>query len=108
MRLTPLAVLALTGCTCTFTADNGIKYHSHSNLFAPNVTVVELPDGTMHVLAGSSTIGQLAGPAAVAYAGHKVGEGLKESGDITEVSASATQSQDQGQTQIQLQGITKH
>lgn len=70
---------------CSYNGTTGIRdqieVSTRSELFAPSVTIViDKETGKEYVFSGSSIMGQLSGPAAVAVGMDKIGSGLKKSG----------------------------
>jgi len=57
------------------------------------VTILEVYEGGViaerHVFSHNSVFSQIAGPAAVAYAGHAIGDGYKKGGDSVTVNQEA-------------------
>jgi hypothetical protein len=93
--------LALVGCSVTNKISLGGEaelFHVTSwDLFSPNtVAFYQIDKETGHVIMvnggiGASSLGTIAGPAAVAYAGNQLKKGLRDSGDEnnTEISNEA-------------------
>ncbi len=75
--------LLVTGCSYNGTTGlrDQIEVSTRSELFAPSVTiVVDNETGKEYVFSGSSIMGQLSGPAAVAVGMDKIGSGMRKSG----------------------------
>ena len=91
MNLPLLAMLALglAGCSSSQTFE-GYRLVEMPSLASAGVSILEVYEGGViaerHVFSHNSVFSQIAGPAAVAYAGHAIGDGYKKGGDTTNVS----------------------
>ena len=73
--------------------DQTIYQVTTRDVFAPcTTTLLEKQDGKfvpLNAAMGAGGVGTVAGPAATAYAGHQIGRGIADSGDVTEISNSS-------------------
>ena len=80
------------------------------DVIAPSTTTILIYDKNNKTLdkvegsSGSSFVGQLAGPAATAFSGYRIGKGIADSGDDTVVNNDSSSNAIQGQVQGQVQG----
>lgn len=90
-----IVTLTLAGCTSSLGRYRLVELPS---LASSGVSVLEIwdrPGGwenggevvSIHIFGGGSVLGELAGPAAIAYAGHEIGRGSSDNNNSTTVNA---------------------